>query len=193
MPGEPWGRSSALGDIGAALLARRMILVHGPVDGSRTAEVAASLMMLDATGDDRIVVRLTAADASVETGLTLMDTIGILGVPVDTVGAGIVAGGAVGVLAAGRRRTLAPHARLHLHEPEGSVAGRAVDIERQVAEQASRRDRFYDELSCSTGRPPGEIAAEWSSGRYLEAADAVTLGYADSLEQSRDAQPGDLP
>lgn len=180
-------------DVRRQLLARRVVLVHGELDDARAAEAAATLMMLDATGDERIALRLTGADGSIEHGLVLMDVIAVLGVPVDVVAAGTVAGGAVGVLAACRRRTLAAHARLHLREPDGTVAGRAVDIERALAAQASQRDRFYARIAASTGRPQSEVEDAWRSSRYLEPADAVTLGYADEVEEGAAHRADGMP
>lgn len=171
------------GDVTAAMLARRVVLVHGLLDDDRASEVAACLMTLDASGDDRVVLRLTSVDGPLEAAFTLLDVIDVLGVPVDTVGVGTIAGGAVGVLAAGRSRRLGRHTRLRLREPDGSVTGRAVDIERAVADHAARRDRFLAHLASRTGRPVAEIAAEWSAGAVLDAEDAVTLGYADGLDE----------
>ncbi len=184
-PEQPVAGGGAFSDdLRRQLLARRVVLVHGTLDDARTAEAAATLMMLDATGDERILLRLTGVDGPIEQGLVLMDVIGVVGVAVDVLAAGTVAGGAVGVLAVCRHRSLAAHARLHLHEPDGTVSGRAVDIERALAAQASQRDRFYARLAACTGRPQSDIEDGWRASRYLEPLDAVTLGYADEVEQS---------
>jgi ATP-dependent Clp protease, protease subunit len=185
-PGDPVpGGRIATGlpdDVRRTLLSRRVVLVHGTIDDGLAAETAATLMMLDATGDERILLRLTGADASVEHGLVLIDVITVLGVPVDVVAAGTVAGGAVGVLAVGRLRTLAAHATLHLREPDSAVAGRAVEIERTLAAQATQRERFFAQIAESTGRPLGVVQESWRAARYLEAVDAVALGYADHID-----------
>ena len=178
-PGTP----SPLGDeVGRALLARRVVLLHGPTGADAAGRAAASLMMLDASGDERIVLRLTAVDATVEVALALMDTIEVLGVPVDTAGLGTLAGGAVGVLAVGRHRSLAPHARLRLRMPDARVAGRAADIERALAAEQSQLERFLSVLADRSGRPLEHLVEEWSTDRFFEPHDAVTLGYADLVE-----------
>lgn len=190
MPPRP---GSVSDDVRRQLLHRRVVLVHGPMDDTVVAETAATLMMLDATGDERVMIRLIGADAPVEQGLVLMDVIAVLGVPVDVVAGGGVAGGAVGVLASGRHRTLSPHARLHLREPDGTVAGRAVDIERALAARAAQRDRFLARVAACTGRPLPEVAEEWRASRYLEPSDAVALGYADAVEQAGAHRADDVP
>ncbi len=168
-------------DVHRTLLAHRLVLVHGLVDGALAAETAATLMMLDATGDERILLRLTGADADVEQGLVLMDVIAVLGVPVDVAGAGTIAGGAVGIFAAGRRRTLAAHATLHLREPDGAVSGRADEIQRALAAQADQRDRFFARIAECTGRPRVVVEESWRAARCLRPDDAVFLGYADHI------------
>ena len=185
---EPSG--SLVDDVGRALLARRMVLVHGTIGADAASRAAASLMMLDAAADERIVLRLTAADATVEVGLVLMDTLSVLGVPVDTVGLGTLAGGAIGVFALGRRRSLSPHARLRLRMPDASVSGRAADIERALAAERAQLDRFLAALAERTGRPPDHLSREWASDRFFEPEDAVTLGYADAVETLGPKKPG---
>lgn len=185
MPAEPlstWGAGRSPDAVFGALFARRVVLVRGTLDDAQASDVAAALMTLDATGDERIELRIGAAGGTVEAGLAVTDVMAVTGVPVHTVGLGVVGGGAVAVLAAGTRRAVARHARLHLREPDGSVAGSATDIERAVAAQAARRELFHELLARCTGRPVGDIALEWAEGRYLDADDAVTLGYADTVQ-----------
>lgn len=171
-----------VGEVRRALLARRVVLLHGELDDTAVAEASATLLMLDAAGDERIVVRMTGASAGIGAALVLMDVMDVAGVPVDTVAAGTIAGGAIGVLAAGRHRSLSPHARLRLLEPDAAVSGRAADIERALAAETSQRDRFLVRLATSTGRPLSHVTQEWGTGAYLEPGDAVALGYADEIE-----------
>ncbi|HZU80026.1 MAG TPA: ATP-dependent Clp protease proteolytic subunit [Acidimicrobiales bacterium] len=171
--------------IDAALLARRVVMVHGELDDDQVTRTAAALMALDALGDDHVELRLHAPRGSVDAALVLVDVVEVLGVPVHTTAMGLVGGGAVALLAAGAVRRMSPHARLHLHEPDTAVAGWAGDIERALAERAARRDDFFAFLARRTGRPAAEITEEWSRGRFLEPADAVTLGYADDVVTGR--------
>lgn len=179
--GEP--SATGIGDqLASALLARRILLVRGELDHAQASDLAAALMTLDATGDERVELRLTSTTASFDVALMLIDVISVLGVPVHVAALGLVSGGAVGVLATGAERSMSRHARLCLREPDRDVAGRAVEIERALAEQAARRDLFFRRLSERTRRSVTEIDSEWAGGRYLDAEDAVTLGYADRTE-----------
>ncbi len=167
--------------VAGALLRRRVLVVHGALDHDRASEVSATLMTLDALGDEHVELQMSSADGPVDAGLVVADVIDVLGVPVHTVGLGLLSGGAVVVLASGSHRVLFKHARLHLRQPDMTASGRAIDIERTMAEQVSRRDAFYGQLARRTGRSRGEIELEWGGGRFLGAEDAVTLGYADHV------------
>ncbi len=182
MGAEPGAAGSRLtDDVRSALLARRVVMVSGDLDLAQASEVSATLMTLDALGDEHVELRISSSTGSFESGLVLLDVIEVLGVPVHTVGLGVIGGGLVAVLAAGARRALSRHARLHLREPDIAVEGRAADIERALAEEAARRDVVFGHLARCTGRPVGEVEAEWAAGRFLSAEDAVTLGYAEHL------------
>lgn len=175
------GRASLAQELTAALLARRVVMVNGRLDHAQASEAAAALMTLDALGDEHIELRINSSTSSFEAGLVLIDVMEVLGVPIHTVGMGVIGGGMVGVLATGARRAVSRHARLHLREPDVEVAGRASEIERALAEEMARRELFHRHLARCTGRPLGEIEAQWAPGRFLTAEDAATLGYVDEL------------
>jgi len=175
-------RPAPLGDhVLSSLFARRVVFVHGELTSDKASETAAALLTLDALGDEHVELRLQAPTGSWEAAGVLIDVIDVLGVPVHTVALGIVGGGAVGVLAAGRRRSIAPHARLHLRHPDTSASGRPGDIARTVDAQTSLQAEFQRLLAERTGRSVLEIDEEWSRGGYLDAPSAIALGYADSL------------
>jgi ATP-dependent Clp protease protease subunit len=92
--------------VGDALLARRIVLVHGEIDQAKASEVGAALMTIDALGDEHVELRVTSGSGSFDAALVLLDVIDVVGVPVHTVGTGVISGGAVGVVAAGFRRAL---------------------------------------------------------------------------------------
>jgi ATP-dependent Clp protease protease subunit len=164
-----------------ALLDRRVVTVTGEVDGARASDLAATLLTLDATGDEPVELRLSGCRGTIDAALSLVDVLDVLGVPVHALVLGTVEGGPVAVLCASSRRVVAPHATLRLRAPDVSVAGSARDVERALASEAQQRSRFYELLAARTGRPFAEVEAEWSLAPYVEAADAVTLGYADEV------------
>jgi ATP-dependent Clp protease protease subunit len=165
----------------SSLFARRVVLVHGDLTSDRASEAAAALLTLDALGDEHVELRLQAPTGSWEAAGVLIDVIDVLGVPVHTVALGVVGGGAVGVLAAGSRRSIAPHARLHLRHPDTTASGRPADLSRAVEAQRALQAEFERLLAERTGRPVAEIEEEWARGGFLDAPSAIALGYADAL------------
>lgn len=172
----------AFGDqVLSSLFARRIVLVHGDLSSERASETAAALLTLDALGDEHVELRLQVPTATWEAAGVLIDVIDVLGVPVHTVALGLVGGGAVGILAAGERRAVSPHARLHLRHPDTEASGRPADLSRTVEAQTAMQREFERLLAERTGRPVADIAEEWVAGGYLDAPSAIALGYADSL------------
>jgi len=168
-------------DVPSVLLERRVVLVSGEVDAARASELGATLMTLDATGDGRVELRLSSCRGPLDAALALIDVLEVLGVPVHATALGTIEGGPVGVFAACEVRRLAPHGVLRLREPDVEVAGTASDLERALAAQGAQRAGFLAHLAHRVGRPLSEVEAEWDRGAYLEAGDAVALGYADAL------------
>ncbi|HEV2368523.1 MAG TPA: ATP-dependent Clp protease proteolytic subunit [Acidimicrobiales bacterium] len=168
-------------EVRAALFARRVVMVAGPVDLVRAGEVAAELLTLDALGDDPVRLRLEGHSGSLDAAFSLMDVIDSMGVPVHVTCSGSVSGTLVGILAVAERREIAPHARLRLCEPEDSFGGRAVDVAARVAHEQKRLEAFQRRLAERTNRPLEHIEADMQIGRFLSAEDAVAYGLADAV------------
>jgi ATP-dependent Clp protease protease subunit len=174
--------STGFGDqVLSSLFARRVVLVHGELTDARASDAAAALLTLDALGDEHIDLRLQSPTGTWEAASVLIDVIDVLGVPVHTQAAGLVGGGAVAVLAVGSKRSIAPHARLHLRHPDTTASGRPGDIARAVDHTTALQAEFHRLLAERTGRPVLEIEEEWGRGGFLDAPSAIALGYADCL------------
>ena len=173
--------ASRFGELRSVLLDQRVVLVSGELDAARSSELAATLMTLDATGDDHIELRLQSCHGPIAVSLAVVDVLDVLGVPVRATALGTIEGGPVGVFAACERRRIARHATLRLREPDVEVAGTAADLERALAAQATQRDGFFASIARHVGRALGEVEAEWGRAASLEATDAVALGYADEV------------
>jgi len=182
-PGGP----ARLGDVESALLDRRIVVVTGELDAERSSAIAATLLTLDATGDDRIELRLHSCSGALDASLALMDVLDVVGVEIHGVALGTIEGGPVGVLVATSPRRIAAHARLRLRVPDVTVEGSASEVQRLVAAHAARGEQFLRVLAARCRRSFAELDAEWERGASLEADDAVTLGYADVVLDARGA------
>src|SRR6202012_2484747 len=102
----------ALSDVVARrLLAQRVVLLRGPLDDFSVTRVAAELMTLDAEGDGPGPLPAAGGGRALAPSLTLMDVIGLMGVPVRALCLGQVAGGAIGVVAVCSDRSALPSTR----------------------------------------------------------------------------------
>jgi ATP-dependent Clp protease, protease subunit len=164
-----------------ALLDRRIVLVNGPVDHGKSAAIAASLIALDALGDEPVEMRISAESDSLDVAFGLIDTIDSLGVAVNGTAAGTVGGTMVGVLAACRRRRIGALGHIHLREPRAEFTGVASELHRQAADMQERVESFVRRIAEATGRPFEHVEADLRSGLHLDAAGAVSYGLADEI------------
>jgi ATP-dependent Clp protease protease subunit len=160
----------------AQLFARRIVFLRGPLDDEVAGDVAAQFMTLDASGDEPVQLHLDSPGGPLEPAFVLIDTIGLLGVPVHAVCLGRAEGAAVGVFAAAERRQASPHAHFRLSQPSDRVGGVARELETWVAHKQRLLDDFHRHLSAATGRPFEQVEADTSAGRYLDADEAVIYG-----------------
>ena len=165
----------------ARLLDQRVVVVSGPLDDSVANRAAAELMTLDATGDGPIELRLDSTGGDLDPALMLIDTIGVIGVAIRVTGLGRVEGSAIGVVAVATHRRAGTHTRFHLCEPEVSLAGSPARLEAWAAHHRRRMERFSELLALSTGRPPAQVAFDLSSGRYMDADQALDYGLIDEI------------
>jgi len=170
-----------VGDLAAALFARRIVTMTGELGPELAGDTAAALMTLDALGDEPIELRLDCAKASIGAAFTVMDTIDVLGVAVHVTCAGTAGEGAVGVLAVGQLRRMGRHARVHLAEPQVRFAGTASQIEASFAGHQEELLRFLRRLAEATGQPVEHLEADVQAGRYLDAEAARDYGLVDEV------------
>ena len=179
-PGDPFGSADPF-DVRSQLFARRIVLLHGTLDDELAGHVAASLMTLDAAGDERITLQVDSGDGSLTGAFTVIDTIDLVGVPVHTVCLGRAEGPALGVVAAGTHRAATPHARFRFREPHASVAGTAADLEHWAHHHQQQLARFVERLVEATGQPAEHIEADLAAGRYLDAEQALHYHLIDEV------------
>jgi ATP-dependent Clp protease protease subunit len=164
-----------------ALFERRILLLHGSPTREQAGELAASLMTLDALGDDPIELRISAESDSLDVAFTLMDTIEVLGVDINVTVSASVGGTLVGVVAVCNRRRIGPMGTVHLREPREDFAGVAAALQRQASNLESRLERYARRLAQATGRPFEHIEADLHTGRYLDAETALAYGLVDEI------------
>jgi ATP-dependent Clp protease, protease subunit len=174
----PWDERPSLE---AQLLERRVVRLWGPLDEMAVARACAELMALDATGDGAVQLYVGSSGGPLHAAMSLIDTMDLLGVPVNVICLGRVEGAAVGVVAAGVRRVSAPHAQFHLCEPEVAVSGNASQLTAWAEQHRVELERFVKRVAQASGRPAEHVEADMAMGRWLSAEEALGYGLVDEI------------
>jgi ATP-dependent Clp protease protease subunit len=167
--------------IEAQLLERRVVRVWGSLDDRVANQACAELMALDATGDASVNLYISSSGGPLQPALALIDTMDLLGVPVNVTCLGRAEGTAAAVVAAGSKRASAPHARFYLREPEVEAAGNAAQMAAWAEHHASQLARLVARLAEATGRSPEHVEADLCLGRWLSASEALAYGLVDAV------------
>jgi ATP-dependent Clp protease, protease subunit len=169
------------------LLDQRVVALAGDVDAEAANRAVAELALLDASGDEPVQLRLSGVRADVDTVLTLVDALDLMGFPVHATCVGRLTGAAVALLAVADHRVAGPHAVLELREPAPGRGVHGLDIEARAAEHGRQVRRLQERLAEACGRPVDEVAADMRAGRALSAAEAREYGLVDVAEARRGA------
>jgi ATP-dependent Clp protease protease subunit len=186
--------------LGERLVERRMLALAGELDRDGANRVVAELALLDASGDEPVSLRLSGVSADLETALTVVDALDLMGVEVQATCLGTITGAAVAILAVADRRAAGPHATVHLCEPHSprGVAGR--DLEAHAEHHQQQLRRLQERIAEACRRPVDGIATDMIAGRVLTAEEAREYGLVDtctvtspgSRGRGDDRDPGDL-
>ncbi|HEX6238360.1 MAG TPA: ATP-dependent Clp protease proteolytic subunit [Acidimicrobiales bacterium] len=190
-PSEDW-RSSVYGD----LMARRTIVLDGPLDVERASLVAAQLLALDGEDDRRredersgprpITLVINSPGGPLEAATAVLDTMDLVADPVDTTCLGQATGTGAVVLAAGTgRRRAGPSSLIRLRLPEVALDGRAGHLAEEAAHLGRLHDALIDRLAAATGQEHRLVARDVDAGRLLTAEDAVAYGLVDEITTRR--------
>ena len=175
-------------DIWSRLLKERVVFLHGPIDDSSANLVVAQLLHLEADDAERDIQLYVNSPGGDMTALfAIYDTMQHVAPDVATTCIGQAASAAAVVLAggaAGKRSTL-PNARILIHQPHGGAQGQSVDIEIQVREMVTMRERMVDVLAHHTGQSRDRILADIDRDYILRGADAVEYGLVDTVVEPR--------
>lgn len=163
------------------LFDQRIVALAGELDAEAANRAVAELGLLDASGDEPVQLRLSGVGADLDTALTLVDALDLMGAPVQATCVGALTGPAVALLAVAARRTAGRHATIRLCEPRVPHLIGGSELESVAAEHARQLHRLQERLAEACGRPVDQIAADMRAGRLLTAAEARDYGLIDDL------------
>jgi ATP-dependent Clp protease, protease subunit len=172
-------------DLADRLLARRIVVLTGPLGRDEAGDAVARLMLLDADADEPIQLHLTCPDGDLDAALVLAETVDLLRAPVTAVLRGTVGGPALAVVAAADRVEAHPHCILVLREPRSTATGRADELAAAADQHARQVDDLCSRLASATGRDPQDVTSDLRGGRVLDAGQAVEYGLVDEVTTPR--------
>jgi ATP-dependent Clp protease, protease subunit len=167
------------------LLAQRIVIAHGWLDGDAATRLSAQLLTLDAEGTGPIRLELQSLDADLPAALSVMGVLDVLRAPVSAHVSGRVSGPALGVLAAARHRLAYPNAILVLSEPKASFDGTVTALAAQEEQARAMLGELFTRLAEVTGHDIGEIRADARRNRLFTVADAIAYGLIEAGAQPR--------
>ena len=168
-------------DVHGQLLARRVVLLTGELDGPTADAASARLLLLDQRGSEPISLHMSCPDGDLDATLSLVATIDLIGAEVHAVAAGAVSGAAIGAFAAATQRKAHPHTTFLLFEPKADLRGGADQLTAAADQHRHQLQTLVDRIATACGRQSGDIANDLRAGRLLTATDAVDYGLVQDL------------
>ena len=169
---------SELGDLQRKLLADRVVAIFEPID-ERVAErtIGSILYLEEIDGEREITLSLNTAGGSVPAGLSILQTIASLELPLRTVCLDRCGGIATLLLAAGARgsRAARRQARISL-DKLAAGPGEVADLALQKL-----RESLVELGSALTGQPPARVAQDLEMELELTAEGARRYGLIDEV------------
>ncbi|MGD1029698.1 MAG: ATP-dependent Clp protease proteolytic subunit [Opitutaceae bacterium] len=167
-------------------LAQRKIFLWGAVSDETAKDICERLLYLEATDPGKdITFYVNSPGGSITAGMAIFDTMRLISSPITVVVTGMAASmGSVLLCGAAKgRRLLYPHARVLIHQPliSGRFIGPATDINIQAQEMEKLRGELNQILADASGQPIEKIAHDSDRDFYLNAAEAIAYGLADSI------------
>lgn len=173
-------------DIFNRLYRERIIYVGQDLDDEQANQIIAVMLYLE--NDDanaNVSMYFNCPGGSVAAGLAVYDCMRALRFPVVTINLGLAASMSAFLVGAGTKgkRMALPNARFLLQSPSlpDVVRGQASDVEIEVRNIMSQRDRIIDGLHDFTGRSQDELRKDLSRDMYLTAPEARTYGLIDQV------------
>jgi ATP-dependent Clp protease protease subunit len=190
---EQTNRGERAYDLYSRLLKEHIIFIGTPIDDTIANLTCAQMIHLESDNPDRdINIYINSPGGDITALFAIYDTMQYIKPDISTICFGQAASAAAVLLAAGTKgkRLALPHARVLLHQPWGSGAGQAADIEIQAREILRMRQRLNELYAKYTGQPLAEIEKAMDRDKFLESDEAKAFGLIDEVFDTR-PEPGE--
>ena len=186
---EQTNRGERAFDLYSRLLKEHIIFLGTPIDDTVANLVCAQLLHLESENPDKdINIYINSPGGDITALLAIYDTMQYVKPDLTTICFGQAASAAAVLLAAGTKgkRLALPHARILLHQPWGSGAGQAADIELAAREILRMRTLLEQILSQHTGQAVERIHRDTDRDFVMSAAEARDYGIIDEVITARE-------
>lgn len=169
-------------DVFSRLMMDRIIFVGTQIDDDVANVIQAQLLYLQSLDDKAdISLYLNTPGGLVSAGLGIYDTMQIIKPNVNTICTGLAASMGSILLAAGKERSILPHAKVMIHQPLGGAMGQASDIIIEAEEIRKCRDELCDILSEHTKQPFDKVFQDMDRNHWFTAQEAIDYGLVDKI------------
>jgi ATP-dependent Clp protease protease subunit len=179
---DPGGWPEGLYD---RLLAQRIVMAHGYLDGDAATRLCAQLLTLDAEGTRPIRLELQNLDAELPAALSVMGVLDVVRGPVSAYAGGRIQGPALGILAASRHRWAYPSALFVLSEPQVSFDGTVSAVAAREEQARAMLGELFTRIAEVTGRELDLLRADARRDRLFSVAEAVAYGLVEGQATAR--------
>ena len=169
-------------DVFSRLMMDRIIFIGTVIDDDVANVIQAQLLYLQSLDDKAdISLYLNTPGGIVSAGLGIYDTMQIISPKVNTICTGLAASMGSILLAAGKERSILPHARVMIHQPLGGISGQASDILIEAEEIKKCRDELCNILSEHTKQPFDKVFQDMDRDHWFNSQEAVDYGLVDRI------------
>jgi ATP-dependent Clp protease protease subunit len=179
---DPGGWPEGLYD---RLLAQRIVMAHGYLDGEAATRLCAQLLTLDAEGTRPIRLELQNLDAELPAVLSVMGVLDVVRGPVSAYVGGRIQGPALGVLAASRHRLAYPNALFVLSEPQVSFEGTVTAVAAREEQARAMLGELFARIAAVTGRDVDQVRADARRDRLFSVTEAIAYGLVEGQATAR--------
>ena len=169
-------------DVFSRLMMDRIIFIGTEIDNDVANVIQAQLLYLQSLDNKAdISLYLNTPGGIVSAGLGIYDTMQIISPKVNTICTGLAASMGSILLAAGKKRSILPHARVMIHQPLGGISGQASDILIEAEEIKKCRDELCNILSEHTKQPFDKVFQDMDRDHWFNSQEAVDYGLVDKI------------
>jgi len=161
------------------LLDRRIVMVHGHLNGDAATRLCAQLLTLDAEGTTPIRLEMQNLSAELPAALSVMGILDVVRAEVTACAGGRIEGPALGILAACRHRQAYPNALFVLAEPQVSFDGTVTALASREEQARVMLGELFGRIAEVTGRDVDQVRADARRERLFNVAEAIEYGFVE--------------